>query len=96
MNIVLQSGNKIGDDREKQPKDSTWVCKAPVKEAEFDLGHAHETFMKERKIFAKVSTSGSNDKLDQEMDPSMLKTVLETCMKLLCDSKVVKGLQELK
>lgn len=29
------------------------------------------------------------------MDPCMLTTFLETCMKLLCDSKVVKGLQEL-
>jgi hypothetical protein len=29
------------------------------------------------------------------MDPSMLTTFLETCMKLLRDSKAVKGLQEL-
>jgi len=29
------------------------------------------------------------------MDPSMLTTFLETCMKLLHDSKAVKGLQEL-
>lgn len=29
------------------------------------------------------------------MDPSMLTTFLETCMKLLRDNKAVKGLQEL-
>jgi len=29
------------------------------------------------------------------MDPSMLTTFLETCMKLLWDNKAVKGLQEL-
>ena len=29
------------------------------------------------------------------MDPSMLTTFLETCMKLLCETKAVKGLQEL-
>lgn len=29
------------------------------------------------------------------MDPSMLTTFLETCMNLLRDNKVVKGLQEL-
>jgi len=30
-----------------------------------------------------------------EIDPSVLTTFLETCMKLLHDSKVVKGLHEL-
>ena len=29
------------------------------------------------------------------MDPSMLTTFLETCMKLLRDNKALKGLQEL-
>ena len=37
VNIVLQSGIMMGDDKGKQPKDSTWVRKAPAKEAEFDL-----------------------------------------------------------
>jgi len=31
----------------------------------------------------------------EEMDPSMITTFLETYMKLLRDSKIVKGLQEL-
>jgi len=52
-------------------------------------------FMEAKNSFTKASTSGSRDKPDQEMDPSMLMTFLETCMKLLRDSKSVKGLQEL-
>ena len=66
-----------------------------MKEADFDLEHTHETFMKAKKSFTEASTLGSKDKPEPEMDPSMLTTFLETYMKLLCDSKVVKGLQEL-
>ena len=76
-----------------QPKESVWVQKAPTKEPEFDLECAKEKFMEAKKSFTEASTSGSKEKLEPEMDPSMLTTFLETCMKLLCDSKVVKGLQ---
>ncbi len=51
--------------------------------------------MEAMKSFADASTSGSKDRLDPEMDPSMLTTFLETCMKLLRDNKAMKGLQEL-
>lgn len=51
--------------------------------------------MEARKSFTEVSTSGSKDQPKLEMDPSMLNTFLETCIKLLCDNKVVRGLQEL-
>lgn len=63
-----------------------------TKEAEFDLECPCETFMEEKKNFIEASTLGNKDEADQEMDPSMLTTFLETCMKLLCDSKAVKGL----
>ena len=66
-----------------------------MKEAEFYLEHASETFMEAKNSFAEASTSGSKDKPDQEMDPSILMTFIEMYMKLLHDSKVVKGLQEL-
>ena len=69
-----------------------WVCKAPAKETKFDLQHALETFMEANKSFVEASTSGSKDKTKQEMDPSMLTTFLETCMKLLRDSMAMKGL----
>ena len=95
VNIVLRSGITIGDDKGKQPEDNTWVHKAPMKEVEFDLEHAREAFMEAKKLFALASTSGIKDKPDPKMDPSMVITFLDTCMKLLRNSKVVKGLQEL-
>lgn len=51
--------------------------------------------MEANKSFTEASTSGSMDQLEPRMDPSMLTTFMDTCMKLLRDSKVVKGLQEL-
>jgi len=51
--------------------------------------------MEAKKSFAEASTSGSKDNPELEIDPSMLTTFLETCMKLLRDNKAVKGLQEL-
>jgi len=95
VNIMLRSGIMTRDDKVKQPEESAWVRKAPTKKPEFDLEHAKETFMEPRKSFAKASILGSKDKLEPEMDPSMLTTYLDTCMKLLCDNKAMKGLQEL-
>lgn len=46
--------------------------------------------MEAKKSFADASTLGSKDGLKPKMEPLMLTTFLETCMKLLCDSKVVK------
>ena len=83
-----------GDDKGKQLEESTWVRKAPMKELEFDLKRAKDTFMGAKRSFADASTLGSKDRLEPEMDPSMLTTFLETCMKLLRDNKAVKGLQE--
>ena len=66
-----------------------------MKEPEFDLERTKETFMEAKKSFVDASTSGSKDRPEPEMDPSMFTIFLEMCMKLLCDSKVIKGLQEL-
>lgn len=85
----------IGEDKGKQREESEWVRKDLEKEVGFDLERMKETFMEAKKIFAKVSTLGIQDKQSEEMDPFMLTTFLETCMKLLCNSKAVKGLQEL-
>ena len=82
----------IGDDKGKKPEDSAWVRKGPTKELEFDLECVKETLMEAKKSFMEASTSGSQDQLEPGMDPSMLTTFLETCMKLLCDNKVIKGL----
>lgn len=95
VNIVLRSGMEIGEDKGKWYEEGEWGHKALEKEVGFDLECAKETFMESNKSFVEASTSGSQDKQSEEMDPSMLTTFLETCMKLLCDSKAVKELQEL-
>lgn len=50
--------------------------------------------MEANKNLTKAFTSGSQDMLAEEMDPSVITMFLDTCMKLICDSKVMKGLQE--
>ena len=71
------------DGKGKQSEESVWVHKAPTKEPEFDLECAKETFMEAKNIFMEASTLGSKDQLEPGMDPSMLTTFMETCMKLL-------------
>ena len=95
VNMMLSSDMTMGDDKGKQLEESAWVHKDPTKELEFDLECMKETFMEAKKNFREASTLGSKDQLELGMDPSVLTTFLEICMKLLCDSKVVKGLQEL-
>lgn len=85
----------MGYDKGKQLDDSTLVRKAPVKEVEFNLECTCEAFMGAKKSFIEASTSGGKDNPKSKMDPSMLTTFLETCMKLLCNRKAMKGLQEL-
>jgi len=51
--------------------------------------------MEDKKSFMEASTSSSKDQLEPGIDPSMLTTFLETCMKLLHDNKALKGLHEL-
>jgi len=89
---MLGSGMTTGEDKGKKLKEGEWVHKSPEKEVGFDLEHAKETFMEMRKSFAEASTSGSQETLAKEMDPSMLTNFLETSMKLICDSKALKGL----
>ena len=84
-----------GDDKGKQSEESAWVHKAPTKEPKFDLECTQETFMEAKKSFTQASTSGSKDQVEPGMVPLMLTTFLEKCMKLLYNSKAVKGLQEL-
>jgi len=100
MDIVLRSRITTDDDKGKQPEEDGWVRKAPEKELGFDLNHVKEIFMEAKKSFTEASTLGSQDKMQDtnvlaEVDPFVLTTFLETCMKPLHDSKGVKGLQEL-
>ena len=95
INIVRWSGATTGEDKGKQPEEGEWVYKALENETQFDLECAKEIFMEVKKTFTEASTSESQGKTLEEMDPSMITKFLETCMKLLCNNKVVKGLQEL-
>ena len=97
VNIMLRSGMTTGEDKGKKPEESEWVCKAPEKEVGFDLNCAKETFMEAKKSFTEASTSGNQNKVQEtsmptEVDPYILITFLETCMKLFHNKKAVKGL----
>jgi len=92
VNIVLRSGAMTGEEKGRQPEEGEWVHKALEKETGFDLEHVKETFMEVKKSFAKASTSRSQEKLAEEMDPSMITMFFETYMRLLRDSKAMKGL----
>ena len=59
VNIVLRSGMTTGEARGKKSEEGEWVHKSPKKEVGFDLEHAKETFMEEKKIFIEACTSGS-------------------------------------
>jgi len=95
VNTMLKSGMAIGKDKEKLTKEGLGVHKTLTKKPKFNLESVKKTFMEAKKSFAEVSTSCGKDQPKPKIDPSMLNTFLETCMKLLCDNNVVKGLQEL-
>lgn len=65
-----------------------------MRELEFDLERAKETFMEAKRSFTDAPTSRRNGRLELEMDPSMLTMFLEACIKLIRDSNFVKDLQE--
>jgi len=92
INIMLRSRTMTREDKGKQPTEGKWVCKALENETGFDLESAKETFMEAKKSFVEASTLGSQGKPVEEMDPSMITTFLETSMKLLYNSKAMKGL----
>jgi len=95
VNLMLRSGAATGEDKGKLTEEGLGVCKTPTKKPEFNLECAKKTFMEAKKSFAEVSSSSGKDQPEPEIDPSMLSTFLETCMKLLPENKTVKGLQEL-
>lgn len=97
MNIVLRIGITTGDDKGKQLEEDRWVYNALEKEVSFDLEHTKENFMEAKKSFIGASTSSSQNKVQEtnvpiKVDPSVLNMFLETCIKLLCDSKGLEGL----
>lgn len=94
INMMLRSGTSIGEDKGKKTKAYTWVRKALVKQPEFDLTQASETFLEAKEKFMEASPSSSKGQPDLQHDNSLITTFLETCMKLLRDANAVKGLWE--
>ena len=81
VNMVLRSGTTIGEDKGNLSKKDTGVGK--------------ETYLEARESSAEVFTPGSRDQHEQDRDPSMLTTFLETCIKLIRNNRAVRGFQEL-
>lgn len=95
VNMVMSNGATTGGDVRKQPGEDVKAHNAPTNEPDFEMEHEKGMSKEAKKSFTKASTLGSRDLVELGMDPSMLATFLETCMKLLRDNKEVKGLQEL-
>jgi len=66
-----------------------------TKKLDFELELGMETLKEAQRIFTEASTLDRVDQMGPRVDPSIITTFLETCMKLLHDSKVIQGLQEL-
>ena len=90
VKMVLRSSVTIGEDEREHPKEDMWACKAPTKEPESNSKCMEETFIEAKKSFTEASTSGSKDQPELGMEPSMLTTFLETCMKLLRENKELR------
>lgn len=83
--MVLRSGTTVGRNEDGKR------CDLPMQE--------HNTERKQGKMgpreaqwgFAKGSTPGRRDQTEAGVDPSMITTFLETCMKLLHDREAVQG-----
>lgn len=95
VNMVLRSGIAIKGDAWKQSAEDKKGHDAPTREIEFEVEQVKKMPKEAQKSFMEVSTPGRRNQIEPGMDPSMLTTFLETCMKLLCDNGAVKGLQEL-
>ena len=78
VNMVLRSGMAIGVDRRNLSKE--------------DIGVGKETYLEAWESFGDVSTLDNRDQPESDRVPSMITTFLETCIKLLRDNMVVKGL----
>ena len=68
---------------------------APTREPDLEIEHVKGASNEAQKSFMEVTIPSNRDPIKLGMDPFMLTTFLEICMKLLCDNRVVKGLQEL-
>jgi len=106
IGIVTRSGTATGNDKADGRKEveATWIRKATKKAHVFDILKEKQAFTKARQSFMDDGASTSTTQLTQkdnheivpvatqEVDPNVLKSSLQTCMKLLRNQKVVDGL----
>lgn len=95
INMVLRSDTTTGGDARKQPRDDEKGRDDPIRKPDLEIEQVKGMSKEAQKSFIEVSTPCNRDPIELGMYPSTLTTFLETCMKLLCDNRVVKGLQVL-
>lgn len=93
--MVLRSSATRGGDTRKGLAEDRERCNTPTKEPNSELEQGMQIPKESHKSFTEVSTPGRRDQKEPGLDPSMITTFLETYMKLLHNSKVIKGLHEL-
>ena len=94
INMVLRSNATTGGYVRKQLGDNGKGCDAPTRELDLEIEQVRGTSKEAQKSFTEVSALGNRDPIESGMDPFVLTTFLETCMKLLRDKKAMNGLQE--
>jgi len=90
--MALRSGTTTGVDARKQLGEDGKGRDALTKEPNLEIEQAKGMSKEAKKNFMEVSTPGDRDPIELGMDPSMLTTLLKTCMKLLYNNRAVKGL----
>jgi len=95
INMVLRSGANIGGNPQKEHVEGRKRCDTPIKEHDSEPEWGKKMSREAQWSFVEASTLGRMDQTKPRLDPSMITTFLETCMKLLRDNKAIQGLQEL-
>lgn len=95
INMVLRSGTTIGGNPQEERAEGGKRRDTATKKHDFEPEQGKKMSREAQRSFAATSTPGRRDQTEPRLDPSMITTFLETCMKLLRDSKVIQGLQEL-
>lgn len=111
INTLTQSGTTTREDKaeDKNPEADTCVRKARENNTGFDLQEEKANFLEAKKSFVDIGDLTSNMQMQlvpkknapevgtamENPNSTVLKSFLQTCMKLLRDQKAVEGLQKL-
>jgi len=92
INMVLRSDATIEGNMWQKHAEDGKSRNAPTKEPNSETEQVMKTSGEAQRSVVEASTPSTRDQTESRLDPSMITTILETCMKLLCDSKPIKGL----